>query len=74
MSKFEKPKSLDDYIDKGAPVKADKVIPRNKDKVNFTFSIPKYLLAIIDEELESRAGISRTGWILEAIQEKIKRE
>lgn len=45
-----------------------------KEKVKFTIRILKSFLLRIDELLEERVGISKTTWILEAIQEKFKRE
>jgi len=56
------------------PAKESKVKKYKRECKNFTFSLPLDFLAIIEEKIQTRPGISRTGWILEAIQEKIKRE
>lgn len=64
--------SIDDIIDRGGEVLADKEDQKKK-WTNFTLRIPKDLLEQIDSVLDSRIGISKTGWILEAIQEKLHR-
>lgn len=69
MGKFDKPKSLDEYVNKGGEVLADK-IETKKEWVHFCLRVPQYLLDSIDKE--KRIGISKTGWILEAIQDKLK--
>jgi hypothetical protein len=62
--------NVEEIINKGAGVAADKEKP--KKWVNFTLRIRSDLLEKIDKELESRVGMSKTSWILEAIQEKLK--
>jgi hypothetical protein len=46
--------------------------PKEK-KVKFAILIRESFLLQIDELLEERVGMSKTAWILEAIQEKFKR-
>lgn len=58
-------------IDKGGHVGADK--EQKSGWTNFTLRINKEMLNEIDEALESTVGISKTGWILQAIHEKLKR-
>ena len=69
--KFEKPKSLDEFIDKGAPVSSDVSQNCAKEWTNFTLRIRKDLSQKIDNTIENRIGITKTAWILEAIQEKL---
>lgn len=69
LKRLEKP-SAEDIINRGGDVAADKM--DKKEWCNFTLRIRKDLLAQIGEELEERVGISKTAWILEAIQEKLK--
>lgn len=40
---------------------------------NFTLRIRNDMLTGIDRVLEETVGISKTGWILQAIQEKLKK-
>lgn len=70
LKKLAKP-SVDEIIDRGGGVSSDKV--DKKAWTNFTLRIRKDFLNKIDCILEDRVGISKTGWILEAIQEKLKR-
>jgi hypothetical protein len=70
--KIEKsPSTLQDFISKGAPTTPAK---NKKEFTNFTIRLPKFLSEGIDRSLHDRIGISKTGWIQEAIDEKIKRE
>lgn len=56
-------------IEKGAFVKADL---EKKKWVNFNLRIRTDMLSDIDLVLEDTVGISKTGWILQAIQEKLR--
>lgn len=58
-------------ISLGAPVNADK--QEKKEWLNFCLRIKNSMLDQIDEALDDRPGMSKTGWILEAIHEKLKR-
>lgn len=62
-------KLTSEVIDKGARVKADNV----KGWSNFNLRIRDDMVTGIEEDLENRIGLTKTGWILEAIQEKLKR-
>ena len=74
--KIEKPKIdmnklREKVISRGGHVTAD--MEENKKKwMNFCLRIKVEMLDQIDKIVEERAGISKTGWILEAIQEKLK--
>lgn len=59
-----------DVIEKGADVSSDKE-KEKKEWVNFTLRIRKDLLQSIDEDLEDHIGLSKTAWILGAIQNKL---
>lgn len=48
----------------------DVIINDNK-SLFIRLRIPSKMLKRVNEELTKRVGISRTGWILEAIDEKI---
>ena len=56
-------------IEQGAPVKGDKI---EKEWIHINLRAPASLIHQVNEALEERVGISRVGWILEAIQEKLK--
>lgn len=75
LKKLEKkePPTLEEIIDRGGNVSADKTDDK-KGWTHFTLRIRKDLSADIDKVLEHRVGISKTGWILEAIQEKLKKD
>ncbi len=68
MGKFDKPKSLEEYMDKGGEVSADKEKAK-REWVHFCLRIPQSLLDEIDKD--KRIGISKTSWILDAIQDKL---
>lgn len=70
---IRKPLSVDEVINRGGNVSADKAEEKKDWKV-FGLRLRKDLEDEIEGCLESRIGISKTGWILEAIQEKLKRE
>lgn len=65
--------NVDALIDKGAKVKEDR-IDEGKKWVFINVRIPIDMLDNVDDAVDNRVGISRTGWILEAIHEKLKRE
>src|SRR6185436_12947581 len=45
-----------------------------KEWMNMNLRIRNDILKILDEEVKKRIGMNRTAWILEAIQEKFKRD
>jgi len=63
---------IEALINRGAHVRDD-FLKEEKNRTNINLRIPTRLLNGVDEALKDRVGISRTGWILEAIQEKLKR-
>ncbi len=71
----EKPQvDVNTLISKGAPVKQD-ILSEQKTKnkhAHLNFRIPVQMLEKVDQALNDRVGISRNGWILEAIQEKLR--
>ncbi len=74
--KLEKPINenidIDALIEKGARVKEDK-IEDSKQWTYINIRIPVKMLDNVDECVSNRIGITRTGWLLEAIHEKLKR-
>lgn len=75
LEKVELPKvNVDDLISKGAKVREDNKVPKNDGFEFINLRIPSKLLESLALVLDKRVGISRTGWILEAIHEKIKRD
>lgn len=69
-----KTETIDEVISRGGHVLADLDAKKKKEWINFCLRIPVDMLDRIDQELEDRIGISKTGWILEAIQEKLKKQ
>lgn len=74
--RFENPKieevDVDALIEKGAKVKEDRV-EESKKWMIINLRLPVEMCESVDRKVQDRAGMSRTGWILEAIQEKLKR-
>lgn len=69
------PGDIDKFISKGAHVMEDnKEVSSKKEWTNINLRIPVDMLKQIDDALNDRIGISRTGWILQAIQENLKKE
>lgn len=63
------------YISKGGHVQADMVEePENMIWKAICLRIPLELLEQMDEKVKQRAALTRTAWILEAIQQKLKAE
>lgn len=69
----KKEESRNEIISRGGHVLADLEEKKKREWMNFCLRIPIDLLDRIEKELEERIGISKTGWILEAIQEKLKK-
>jgi hypothetical protein len=60
------------FINKGAEVSADK--QHNKAQwSNYTLRIRKDISTDIDQAVEQRVGLSKSAWIMEAIQEKLRK-
>lgn len=65
---------IEKLISKGALVKEDVKVEEEKKYTHINFRLPTQMLKKVDEALNDRVGISRNGWILEAIHEKLKHE
>ena len=59
----------EEIINRGGQVTADN--EKGNEWTSLNLRIPKGLVKAIDDRRGSRIGISRTAWILEAIQEKM---
>ena len=65
-------KEIDKFITAGGLVAADK---KNQEEwIKILLRIRWDAIQQIDEELKDRMGMTRTAWILEAIQEKLNRK
>lgn len=73
LEKAERP-SIEDVIEKGGNVAADKQISQKTEWKNFNLRLRDDISDQIDEALLNRVGLSKTAWILEAIQEKLKKD
>lgn len=73
IRKLESKSHLEKIIEKGGSVVSDKLKEEKKWSV-FPLRIRYDISLFIEKCLETRVGLSKTAWILEAIQEKIKRE
>lgn len=62
---------VDALIDQGAKVKED-FGSEAKEWHIVNLRISKKMLKEVDQAVDERVGITRTGWILEAIHEKLK--
>lgn len=72
--KVEQPIDIDALIDKAAKVKEDHAVEESKKWTNLCLRIPVEMLKEVDEAVGNRVGITRTGWILESIHEKLQRQ
>ena len=73
MSDEELEKERMRIIRQAAPIAEQNTAPK-KEWYNFTLRIKYEMLEEIDEALKEMAGLSKTGFILQAIQEKLKRQ
>lgn len=65
---------IEKLIDKGAPVKEETKVEESKDLwTNINIRISRVMLKEIDDAVKARVGITRTGWLLESFDEKLKR-
>lgn len=72
IDSHKKAVDVNKLIDKGAPVKNDRLDESKKWAcVNLRF--PSALLQEIDEFVEGLVGTSRTGWILQTLQKELRR-
>lgn len=63
---------VDALIEKGAKVKQEQNVEISKKWTNINLRIPVYMVDNMDIAVGNRVGITRTGWILESIHEKLK--
>jgi hypothetical protein len=69
----EKSVDIDKLLSKGAPVREDVAEEKEESKwTHINFRIPTDMIKKVDEALKDRVGISRNGWLLEAINDKLK--
>lgn len=66
-------RKLERVIEKGGHVAADLETDK-KEWANFTLRIKHEMLRDIDDAMQDSVGISKTGWILQAIQEKLRKK
>lgn len=71
MSDEELEKQRMKIIQQGAPI-ADQNIEPKKEWYNFTLRIKYEMVEEIEEALKKIAGLNKTGFILQAIQEKLR--
>jgi len=65
---------IDKLISKGADIIENDEIKISKNLwTHLNLRIPTSMINEIEQVMKKRVGISRTGWILEAIQEKLQR-
>lgn len=60
---------VDALIERGAKVKEEQ---KEKKWVMINLRISTEMLKYVDQAVNRRVGITRTGWILESIHEKLK--
>lgn len=76
--KFEKNPPKEDameYISKGGQVRADMpIIITESQWKTICLRMPLSILETVDLKVKERAALTRTAWILEAIQQKLKSE
>ncbi|MFI0477797.1 MAG: hypothetical protein ACH349_01540 [Candidatus Rhabdochlamydia sp.] len=61
---------VDALIERGAKVKEE--LKKEKEWTIINLRISTEMLKEVDQAVKDRVGITRTGWILEAIHEKLK--
>lgn len=63
--------NVEKLIDKGASVKGESQIQEDKKWTYINLRIPTRMLKDIDDAVNQRVGITRTGWMLETIYERL---
>ncbi len=71
IKKLERPKNLEEFVEQGGTIASEKKVGSELEWTNFTLRIRKDLSQRIDDTIQNRIGISKTAWILEAIQDKL---
>jgi len=64
-------RKVDRIIEKGGEVKSEGALEENSKVISQRINLA--VLAEVDEVVKKRHGLSRSAWIQEAIQEKLKR-
>jgi hypothetical protein len=74
MAIREKPTqtTIEDFINKGGSVPSEKKSPPNQKK--YLLSVPSDILEKVDNSVENSRVLSRNGWIIQSIIEKLERE
>ena len=73
-SVLRRPQDIDAVINRGGSSAASQEENQEKERI-FNLRVPESLVAKVDALRKRRTGkISRNTWILEAIEDKIKRE
>ena len=73
-SVLRRPQDIDAVINRGGTSSASQEENQEKERI-FNLRVPESLVAKVDTLRKRRTGkISRNTWILEAIEDKIKRE
>ena len=73
-SVLRRPQDIDAVINRGGTSSASQEDNQEKERI-FNLRVPESLVAKVDALRKRRTGkISRNTWILEAIEDKIKRE
>ena len=67
----QREKEVEALIEKGGKVKEDY---KTKEWFIVNLRLPMSMLEEVDEAVANRVGITRTGWILEAIHEKLRKQ
>lgn len=63
---------INKVIDKGAPVSEDR--EKEREWINFCLRMSKEMSNQIDDAMKETVGLSKTGWILQAIHKQLKKE
>jgi hypothetical protein len=68
-------KAIEEFLSKGAEVRQEMVTSKDmRKKIAICLSVPAALLEELDQHLRCQVGLKRTGWILQAMKEKLDRE
>lgn len=70
LEKMKEEADVEALIDSGAKVKED--LKQKKKWPIINLRISEEMLKEVDQAVSHRVGITRTGWILEAIHEKLR--
>lgn len=75
IEKKEELRDPDEYLSRGGKVRADMIDEQEITQwQTISLRIPQEMLKTVDHRVKERAALTRTAWILEAIQQKLKAE